>query len=256
MMAETKSEGESQRDLRLTYSDALLIALAPAVAYYYSYYFERGILRSHNMPTDLVEVGVGTVLVAIATGGALLWAIATCYCLFLAFLPRAVLLFMAMLRLVAVSFLAWLLAWWYLGWSWITIALSLLIFFVIAVTVSRLLIRRHGSFLDRLEADVKADSEAIRRNFSPLISIVGIRYWNLFLTIVLLLPIAFFFTGQVYGRMQRHFPVFQTEEGEWAIVRNYGNRWVVRRTDNGRFAEEFASMPAKGVPLRVREIKD
>lgn len=54
-------------------SDAILIAASTALAYFYSYRFERGFLHAHHIGPGLVEVSLGTVLFAVGALGYRLW---------------------------------------------------------------------------------------------------------------------------------------------------------------------------------------
>lgn len=87
--------------------------------------------------------------------------------------------------------------------------------------------------------------------FGPYVQFLGYRYWNWLLFLVLFLPGVFGWWGEVTARSQQTFPTFNYQGRAWAIVRVYGDRWLIREVNysTSAFEEAFAVMQAQPIAL-------
>jgi hypothetical protein len=112
-----------------------------------------------------------------------------------------------------------------------------------------------GPYLDRLKIDSERQKKQTDELFAPLIKLFGDRLWMLPIA-VLVLTVFFGWLGEQVARAQSLYPTFNYQGRAWAIVRAYGDRWIVREVNysTGSFEKAYAVMLAQPVVLNETKV--
>lgn len=230
--SQVKDKGKSAN---LLVQQGLVVAAVPLIGYAMAFVYEVGFCSEFRIPREFISINLTTVFIAV---GALLGVIAAIYFLVNMFLivvpkPKNRVLRRELSAFYAVSLiiLVIVIIFWGLWLELISVAV-LFLFFVFFIFVFPLITQRKGSYLEKLEAQRRVDSQ-FKTIEDYLISFLGIR--NIIMLMLVVLVVMFsYIAGIAQAKKQTEFMVPSTYPNS-VVLRVYGDNMICapfNRTDN------------------------
>jgi hypothetical protein len=251
---------ETKNTEKLIFSEGLLIGLASAGAYLFSFYYEKGYASVFKIPTAFIDVSLRTILLfgAISFG------------LFLLFFPLADLLVQFSLRnsnptlrraispLIPLIFLLWIEIYLFGIQEWLRwgpFALGLIIV-LIFFFVFPLVVQKGSNFSDKLKAQEEVDAK-----FPGVFTVIGKNFGKEFVILIIALIYGIIISesiGVSEAIRQKEFLITNTNP-EMVVLRIYGDNLICAPFDRDSGIVETNFMVLKvptdtGLKLKLENI--